>query len=463
MNKSQTIDLAESLERKTRALAANNQARIRQLRRYADDGFINVFNQVPLLLNANQSGVPGYVPDPQTPCGVKYINQQQWLPPEERQELETPPQTAEPAVESLFLIGSSGSIGQSASSDLDYWVCHEDGALQGRTLELFQQKLSAITHWAKTKHGTEANFYLVKLSEFRQGRLGKRKKTETEGEAAPALLLEELYRTFLFVAGRQPLWPVLPLATDQEMYQYYRDILAGEPESKYVDLGLPVMPPPREILAAAHRLAHKSEANPFKGLLKITLLLDYAESGLKCAPLCRKVKEDIINAAESGLPVDPYELTINRVTENGHRYLSPKELDLLRLAAALKVVGVDSAAFFIPENSPKQYLLSQWAKKWNWSGDRMARLLNYNNWPEREKLHFKGELLNMLASVHSRIARSLIKNFPGQIAPQGEEPAPPAAGLLTKAGPLPAAARLQRPGGRGKKPYGYFSLKKETI
>lgn len=454
MNKSQSIDLAKSLERKTRALAANNQARIRQLRRYADDGFINVFNQVPLILNVNQSGAPGYVPDPQTPCGVKYINQQQWLPPEERLELDTPPQAAEPAVESLFLIGSSGSIGQSASSDLDYWVCHEDRALQGRALELFQQKLSAITHWAKTKHGTEANFYLVKLSEFRQGRLGKRKKTETEGEAAPALLLEELYRTFLFVAGRQPLWPVLPLATDQEMYQYYRDILAGEPESKYVDLGLPVMPPPQEVLAAAHRLAHKSEANPFKGLLKITLLLDYVESGLKCATLCHKVKEDIMNAAESGLPVDPYELTINRVTENGHRYLNQKELDLLRMAAALKVVGVGSAArpaFFIPENSPKKYLLSQWAKKWNWSGDRIAHLLNYNNWPERELLHFKGELLNMFASVHSRIAQSLIKNFPGQITPQSEELAPPGRRAFDQSGSSAGRRQATAPRRAGQK------------
>ena len=432
-------ELIQTLDHHALAMAANNQARIRELWRYATEGFIQVFNRVPLLLNTNQSGRPGYVADPQTPYGVKYINRQLWLPPEERQRDEEFSQDMKPVVESLFLIGSSGSVGHNASSDLDYWVCHEDGAIEGRALELFQQKLAAITRWARDKHDTEANFYIINLADLRKGRLTKLNKTETEGEVAPLLLLEEFYRTFLFVAGRHPLWPILPLDADLEMYRDLRDRLAGDLQSEYVDLGFPSLPPPQEVLAAALWLARKSEADPFKGLLKIMVLLDYVESDLSRDPLCHEVKEHIISSPEDELPVDPYIVTINRVTDYGQRYLSLEELDLLRMASVLKVLGGGSEiqpAFFIPDNSPKRFLLSQWAKKWNWSRDRIVHLVNYNSWPEREQLHFGGELLNMLTGVYIRIAQYLIKKFPGQINPQDDDLAPLAARLLTRMGGL---------------------------
>ena len=430
--------LAAALDQNALAMAANNQARIRELWRYATEGFIQVFNQVPWLLNTNQPGQPGYVPDPQTPCGVKYINRQLWLPPAEQ--LSDPLKPAgRPVVESLFLIGSSGSVGHNASSDLDYWVCLEDGSLEGRSLELFQQKLSAITLWARDKHDTEANFYLINLADLRKGRLTKLNKSETEGEVAPLLLLEEFYRTFLFVAGRHPLWPILPLSTDAQEYQKLRDFLAADLASEYVDLGFPTLPPPQEVLAAALWLSRKSEADPFKGLLKIMVLLDYVQSDLSRDPLCHEVKKAILSTPEEDLPVDPYILTINRVTDYGRLYLSPEELDLLRMASALKVLGggvENQPVFFIPDNSPKRFLLSQLAKKWNWSRDRVVHLVNYNSWPEREQLHFGGELLNMLTGVYIRIAQYLIKHFPGQINPQDEDLAPLAARLLTRMGGL---------------------------
>lgn len=461
-------NLAEVLDHNARAIAANNQARIRELRRYATKGFAEVFNLAPLLLNVNQPDQPAYIHDPDTPFGVKYIERQLWLPSEDRQppsffapapqagpgaaaatamehQIRTdcelngcPALGGRPVVESLFLIGSSGSVGHNASSDLDYWVCHEDGVLEGKRLALFKQKLAAISKWAREKHDTEANFYLINLTELRKGHLTRLDESETEGEVAPLLLLEEFYRTCLFVAGRQPLWPVMPLEVDADSYRRLSSELAGALESEYVDLGFPALPPPQELLAAALWLARKSEADPFKGLLKIMVLLDYVESDLTRDPLCHKVKEDILSTAEEELPVDPYIVTINRVTEYGAVYLSPEELDLLRMASALKIIGGDEgqSAFFIPGNSPKRQLLSQWAKKWNWSRDRIVHLVNYSAWPERDQLNFGGELLNMLTGVYIRIAQYLIKKYPGQINPQDDELAPLAARLLTRMGGL---------------------------
>ncbi len=418
---------------------ANNKARTRQLRRYATAGFARVFTRVPMLLNVNDPDVPGYVPDPDTPCGVKFVNHQMWLPRSERHPGPGLQPPARPVVESLFLIGSSGSVGHTASSDLDYWVCHEPEAFTPREFELFQRKLAAVTDWAGQEYGTEANFYTVNLADLVQGRLTRLDRAETEGEVAPQLLLEELYRTFLFVAGRVPVWQGVPLGTTAEEYRRISQALAAPPGAVFVDLGFPSPSTPQEILAAALWLARKSEADPFKGILKIVALLDYVESDFTREPLCDQVKEAIFTTPAEDLPVDPYIVTIDRVAKYGEVRLTPEQLDLLRTAAALKVLGGSGQDLFtLPENSTKLQVISEWTRNWNWSRDRVLHLVHYRLWPERERLNLGGELLNMLTSVYIRIAQHLIKHFPGQINPQDEELAPLAARLLARMGGLDA-------------------------
>ena len=177
--KSDDADWAWEVARNAAAQHANNQARLRELRRYATGGFGRVFDLAPVLLNLNAPGMVGYVDDPETPHGVKFIDRQLWRLPAARQPgaVTTPP--PRPVVESLFLIGSSGSVGHNASSDLDYWVCFEDGAFTPRGFGLFQRKLTALSAWAQREHGVEANFYTVNLADLAQGRITHLEEAET--------------------------------------------------------------------------------------------------------------------------------------------------------------------------------------------------------------------------------------------------------------------------------------------
>ncbi|MDR0882271.1 MAG: class I adenylate cyclase [Candidatus Adiutrix sp.] len=428
---------SEALNVNRAAQRANNHSRIRELHSNATPGFARVFDLVPLLLNQNDPSRPGYVSDPATPFGIKFIEEQPWLPdrdpavwPEVR-----PP--ARPVVESLFLIGSSGSVGHNSASDLDYWVCYRAEALAGARLELFQRKLAAITDWARTEHQTEAHFYLVNLADLAQGRLTRLDTAESEGEVAPLLLLEEFYRTLLFVAGRPPLWSVLPLAVKPDSYLDISRTIAADPETHYVDMGFPALPCPQEILAAALWLARKSEADPFKGILKIVALLDYVESDFNRELLCYQVKEAVLNSPADSLPVDPYIMTIERVAKFGEIRLTPEQLDLLRTASALKLMGDSGPAFFThPANEAKLKALTGWGQTWGWSRDRLVHLSNHRLWPERQWLNLGGELLNMLTSVYIRIAQHLLQRYPGQLNPQDEELAPLAARLLSRMGGL---------------------------
>lgn len=412
----------------------NNKARIKELRRYATDGFAKVFDMVPVLLNINEPDQVGYIASPETPCGIKFIDQQLWRPKSERIRDLTTSARPRPAVESLFLMGSSGSVGHTATSDLDYWVCYDPQNINGHPLELFRQKLESLTAWARHCHQTEANFYLINMVDLLQGHFARHEGGEADGEVAPHLLLEELYRTYIYVAGRPPLWPGLPLTLDENEYQCLSVELAGDQGAQYIDLGFPAGPSPQELLAEALWLARKSEADPFKGIIKMATLLDFVESGPDQPLLCHQVKEAILAAQEHELPVDPYVKTIERVEKFGRGHLPPEQLDLLRVAAALKILGIlDLNQTGVPQAlTPKSTILTAWAASWGWQPARLDHLAIYNQWPQRERLALGGELLNMLANVYVRIAQYLLHHYPGQLNPQEEDLAPLAARLLSR-------------------------------
>jgi adenylate cyclase class 1 len=443
-----------------KAQERNNRARIRDLRSIATVGFKEVFDSVPVLLHYNHPSLPGYLEDKngtEIPHGILFFDL--WLTDSPHIDLDSPfleGIVEDPIVESLVLIGSSGSVGHTAHSDLDYWVCYRPEKLYGDKLALFKQKLEHISTWAKEAHGTEANFYLVDLQRLMEGKVSRNWGQEIEGEVAPLFLIEELYRTMIFVSGRLPLWLFYPVGEPKENYDELAKQLAPLNWEKdpplYVNMGFPQKPKPQEYLAAAMWLTCKSEHDPFKGILKIVPILEALESNFTAPLLCDIVKEEIIKNTDPEIAVDPYIITVERVINFGLKTLSHEELDLLRDAAILKVLGLtgksngerkdnsdsNSNGADLPEcdatvkaeldiaelNSTgtiKERVLSRWIKEWKWTPARLIRLLNYDNWSDRERLDQGHELLILLFSIYMRISNGLIILFPDQVNAQDEE------------------------------------------
>jgi len=150
------------------------------------------------------------------------------------------------------------------------------------------------------------------------------------------------------------------------------------------------------------------------------------------------VKEAILTAPRSALPVDPYVMTIERVVEYGAGQLTPEQLDLLRTSAVMKIMGtaITQPGLLTSPDSPKKQILDKWVASWGWDNSRLDRLFHYKRWPERERLQLGGELLTMLASIYVRIAQYLLQHHPREINPQEEELAPLAARLLARMGGL---------------------------
>jgi adenylate cyclase class 1 len=418
----------------------NNRARYGDLRSLATPEFLKVYNLAPTLLHFNHPDLPGYLDDPDTPFGLVFYDHWQ------EQQLEGPPFRAleeivvdKPVVESLILIGSSGSVGHTERSDLDYWVCYNPNRLNGRQLKLFKEKLQLISKWASDVHSTEANFYPVNIAELAQGRIEHSWGNQAEGEVAPHLLMEELYRTILFVAGRYPLWCVWPLELDIAQYLQMAKSLApldwNGAAPQYVDLGFPTKAEPQEYLASAMWLAYKSEADPFKGILKVIPILQAIVTDFQSPLLCDLVKANIINNPSTVFAVDPYIITIDTVIEFGSKNLSPEHLELLRTAAVLKVLGLTGSSS--PTQSSRSVIspsklrvLTKWLQDWGWATERLGHLASYDSWTERERLRLGSDILMMLLGVYMRISSHLMNRFPGQVNAQDEELSPFAAKIL---------------------------------
>jgi adenylate cyclase class 1 len=421
------------VERNSAAQHRNNQARIAALRRDSSAGFVRVFDQVPPAIDVNDPQVVGYVPDPETPHGLRGCGRQLWRP---RADLvPAPVPAARPVVEGLYLIGSPGTVIYNPASDLDWWLCFEDGAFAPRGFELFQRKLLGLKEWASRECGVETNFYCVNLADLAQGRITHLADAATDGEVAPQLLLEEFYRTFILVAGRMPLWPVLPLDVDAEGYGQAA-LLARE--SEFLDLGFPALPKPPQILAEALWLTHKSEADPLKGLVKMTILLEYVENDFHCPPLCAQVKEAVLQATD--LLVDPYVLTIERVINFGQTSLTPVQLELVRAAVVLKVLGVATDQPDLgPRSAHKRRFLEERLDLWGWPPERLEHFAAYGLWTEWERLELSREILQTLVRLYVRIAGHLTSRYPSEVDFQGSrELAPFAARLLTRQAGLEA-------------------------
>ncbi|MDR1395745.1 MAG: class I adenylate cyclase [Deltaproteobacteria bacterium] len=340
----------------------------------------------------------------------------------------------------MVLIGSSGSVGHTAQSDLDYWVCYNPRRLQGRRLELFREKLQALTQWAMDEHKTEAHFYPVDLSVLSLGRL-ENSEGESDGEVAPMLLVEELFRTILYVAGRYPLWCVWPEELSEEEYRRQVPRLApldwtGEPPF-FIDLGFPSKPKPQEYLASAMWLTCKSEDDPFKGLLKIMPIMEAVDTGFASPLLCDIVKKRILYGDPAELPVDPYIITVERVIDFVSRKLSQDQVDLVEEAACLKVLGRSAGEADLTRldcQDPKKRILAKWIKEWNWTPEKFRHLGSYDKWSNLEQLSQVNELIKLLFSCYMIIANTLMTQFPGQVDAQNEVLAPMAARMLGRLG-----------------------------
>ncbi|MGV8837142.1 class I adenylate cyclase, partial [Cellvibrio sp.] len=240
---------------------------------------------LPLLFHVNHPMLPGYISH-STPAGVYHYapgNDELRLAKILARSFQYNRDLTEKnmAIDALFIMGSVGTIAQSDSSDLDVWVCHslaDDHAF----LPELERKCQLISQWAAVQIHFEVHFFLMRSDEF-SSRRTQCLSSEASGSAQHYLLLDEFYRTTLWLAGKIPLWWFIPASQEQD-YNSYREKLLGKRflnRNDVIDFGgLPSIPA-NEFIGAGIWQLYKAIESPYKSVLKLLLLEVYASGELE--------------------------------------------------------------------------------------------------------------------------------------------------------------------------------------
>ena len=394
---------------------------------------------LPLLFHVNHPMLPGYS-SPAAPAGIHH-----YQPDDE--ELRQAKMFARSfqytrdltekkcAIDALFIMGSVGTIAQSDASDMDIWVCHSLGDNTAALQEL-EHKCALISQWAEQTIHLEVHCFLMQSGDFSHLR-GQQLSSEGSGSAQHYLLLDEFYRTALWLAGKVPLWWFVP-ATREADYNSYRDKLLSKRFIKADDVidfgGLPEIPA-NEFVGAGVWQLYKGIESPYKSVLKLLLLEAYASKMANHAldadtetaattdnsePLALSFKRALYAQAPDANALDPYVLVYQRLENYLCLHHQLLRLELVRRCFYFKANKALSRNSRSTNKSWQRKLLEELVKSWQWSTHQLHMLDNRAYWKAPHVINERALLVNELNQSY-RLLNELNKQQGQEIAISNDE------------------------------------------
>ena len=369
---------------------------------------------LPLLFHVNHPMLPGYV-DKLTPCGLPNYSpnklEKQIAKSVSQSYKYKPRATLSYKISSLFLMGSMGTLGQSSSSDLDLWICLPE-PLPVSSLTKLNKKAELIKRWLALI-GIELNYYCVSADDF-IGNKTKAMGIDSCGNTQNYLLLDEFYRTSVWIAGRWPLWWII---ADQHNYTKYAKRLVNQKHidiADWVDFGEVKQIPVSEYFSAALWQLYKAIDSPYKSSVKLLVLEVYAQLHPCGGVLSNQLKKRVHEGEVENQELDPY-LQILLFAENALKD-NPKRLEFLRrafyLKANLKVLGKKKK-----KASWRYQMIAELVERWGWSSERTNYLNNRQSWNIQQIKSERSDLIKELtSSYHFLSGFSRMQGIIGQVA-----------------------------------------------
>ena len=395
---------------------------------------------LPLLFHVNHPMLPGYVSH-STPAGVyRYSpdSEQLRLAKVLARSFQYHRDLTEKhySIDALFLMGSVGTIAQSDASDLDIWVCHSLDDNHAFFPEL-EKKCQLISHWAAQHINLETHFFLMRSDEFSSQR-SQSLNSEASGSAQHYLLLDEFYRTALWLAGKIPLWWFIPVSQEQN-YVHFREKLLGKRFINREDVidfgGLPGIPT-NEFIGAGIWQLYKAIESPYKSVLKLLLLEVYASSdavidatddmppsqipAINAEPLALIFKRAIYTQEPDADALDPYVMVYRHIEQYLQKHNQVQRLDLTRRCFYFKVNKPLSRTSRQGNKSWQRKLLEQLVNDWQWSSHQLHMLDNRTYWKAPHVISERALLVNELNHSY-RLLSELSKHQQSDAAIRSDE------------------------------------------
>jgi adenylate cyclase class 1 len=383
---------------------------------------------LPLFFHVNHPMLPGYISH-LTPSGV-----QGYVP--SKDDIRSAKTIArsftyqrdlvdkKEVIEALFMMGSLGTIAHSDNSDIDVWVCHSEG-LSSAALAGLQEKCDALTRWAADTIHIEAHFFLMEAQQFRQGQQTLL-TSEASGTAQHFLLLDEFYRTAVWLAGRLPLWWFVPVEQENNYAGYTQNLLDKRflRAAEYIDFGGIPEIPVNEFIGAGIWQLYKGIDSPYKSVLKLLLLEAYANESFN-EPVALSLKRKIYLALNNAKTLDAddldaYVLVYQRLQDYLLSQNQPTRLELVRRCFYFKSGKYLSRTGRNVAKAWQRLLLEKMVGDWGWNHRQLTMLDNRAYWKSPHVLAERNLLANELSQSY-RLLVDMNKNNHGEAAISSNE------------------------------------------
>lgn len=379
-----------------------NQARLDRARSALTERQQEVLKLIPLLFHVNHPLLPGFA-SKHTPSGVwgyepeqSILNRAKVLA---KSFVYQKPAKKQYPVLALYFMGSSGTIAHAEDSDFDFWLCH-DPELGRDDLAELQKKANGIEKWADSV-GLEVHFFLVNSDDMREGKQGDL-SSESSGSAQHNLLLDEFYRSSVLLAGKYPLWWMVP-----PEYEASYDIYVSELQRKRIvyirdtiDFGGLVHIPAGEFFGAALWQLSKGIDSPYKSILKLLLIESYASEYPAVELMSKFFKQSIYDGKGNIDELDPYILMLNKVSDYLQGDEEQQRLDIARRCFYFKVdIRLsDRIGPGLPELRRER--LRELVEQWNWSRGELMLMDARSGWKVNKVLEERQVLFAALVNSY---------------------------------------------------------------
>ncbi|OTA17827.1 adenylate cyclase [Xenorhabdus vietnamensis] len=400
-------------------LDAINQLRLERATSLMGSAFKQVYSLIPVLLHYHHPMMPGHIKS-DVPHGVCFFmpdeSQQFWINDLDSHligglsDVSSHTPNGELPITGIYSMGSTSSIGQSCSSDVDIWVCHQSW-LDSDEKTLLEQKCALIEQWAASL-GIEVTFFLIDENRFRHNASGSL-NGEDCGSTQHILLLDEFYRTAVCMAGKRLLWTMVPVEEEAHYDEYVLSLYAQGvlTPNEWLDLGGLGELSAEEYFGASLWQLYKSVDSPYKAVLKSLLLEAYSWEYPNGKLLAMEMKQYFHDGAIVSFGLDAYSMMLERVT----RYLTATN-DLTRLDLARRCFYLKVCEKLLESQDDKgcigwrRQVISQLVCEWGWDDSKLAMLDNRNSWKIEQVRDAHNELLDTMMQSYRNLIRFARRN-----------------------------------------------------
>ena len=356
---------------------------------------------LPVMLHTNHPDFPCFVSE-YTPCGIcKYqpsgaeVQKVHHLAPgfsmadtkENKEQLL-----------GLYLTGDCGTIIESPQQNIIVWVCHTDG-LGANEISHLNRKCDLIEEWAKSLN------LKVKFRVF-----DSQFNSSQQDFSQHYLELDLFYRTSVLVAGRIPLWWIIP-PQEEHKYKQYASILRHKNYVEDADVidfgGITDIPTNEYILNGIERLSYSFQT-PYETCIKQLITEIYISEQPKTCLLSRQYKEAVYNDELDLDAIDPYVMVYRRIEAY---LLERQELNRLELIRRCFYYQVGKRLSQHSRNPTWQRkYLETMVGRWNWNKDKLKHLDTRHSWRAQKVKEERQELVRELTSSYRFLLEFTRKN-----------------------------------------------------